>query len=182
MEVSGSGSIPLTSESGSGRPKNMWIRIRNTGCFGLLRNRSVCFGCFDIGSKHRNKPKFFVFGFTKQTEIYFCLFRGHLSWRSISYINEPEPGALVPNLAKRLTTQKLAISSWCPMKSAISSLFICYCHMCPPQPTTGKLNLSNIYLIWLGRQSPNLFNGGLWLFCFPNNSSIIVQVLPRNVQ
>ncbi len=36
--------------------------------FGLLRNRSVCFGCFDIGSKHRNKPKFFLFGFTKQTE------------------------------------------------------------------------------------------------------------------
>jgi hypothetical protein len=62
-------------------------------CFGLLRNRSVCFGCFDIGSKHRNKPNFFLFGFTKQTEtkakqilfrfvtvrtkIYFCLFRGH---------------------------------------------------------------------------------------------------------
>ncbi len=37
-------------------------------CFGLLRNRSVCFGCFDIGSKNRNKPKFFLFGFTKQTE------------------------------------------------------------------------------------------------------------------
>jgi hypothetical protein len=62
-------------------------------CFGLLRNSSVCFGCFDIGSKHRNNPKFFIFGFTKQTEtnakqilfrfvsvrteIYFCLFRGH---------------------------------------------------------------------------------------------------------
>ncbi len=62
-------------------------------CFCLLRNRSVCFGCFDIGSKHRNKPKIVVFGFTKQTEtnakqilfrfvsvrteIYFCLFRGH---------------------------------------------------------------------------------------------------------
>jgi hypothetical protein len=31
IEGSGSGSIPLTSESGSGRPKNMWIRwIRNT--------------------------------------------------------------------------------------------------------------------------------------------------------
>ncbi len=29
-------------------------------CFGLLRNSSVCFGCFDIGSKHRNKPKLFV--------------------------------------------------------------------------------------------------------------------------
>jgi hypothetical protein len=26
----GSGSIPLTSGSGSGRPKNMWIRIQNT--------------------------------------------------------------------------------------------------------------------------------------------------------
>jgi hypothetical protein len=25
--------------------------------FGLLRNSSVCFGCFDTGSKHRNKPK-----------------------------------------------------------------------------------------------------------------------------
>ncbi len=62
-------------------------------CFGLLRNSSVCFGCFDIDSKHRNKPKFLVFGFTKQTEtnakqilfrfvsvqteINFCLFRGH---------------------------------------------------------------------------------------------------------
>ena len=64
--------------------------------FGLFRNSSVCFGCFDIGSKHRNKPKqteMFFFGFTKQTKtnpkqilfrfvsvrtkIYFCLFRGH---------------------------------------------------------------------------------------------------------
>ncbi len=34
-------------------------------CFGLVRNSSVCLGCFDIGSKHRNKPNFFVFGFTK---------------------------------------------------------------------------------------------------------------------
>jgi len=36
MKIEGSGSIPLTSGSGSGtgRPKNMWIRwirIRNTG-------------------------------------------------------------------------------------------------------------------------------------------------------
>jgi hypothetical protein len=30
MMIEGSGSIPLTSGSGSGRPKNMWIRIRNT--------------------------------------------------------------------------------------------------------------------------------------------------------
>jgi hypothetical protein len=37
-------------------------------CFGLIRNSSVCFGCFDTGSKHRNKPKILVFGFTKQTE------------------------------------------------------------------------------------------------------------------
>ncbi len=29
IEVSGAGSIPLTNGSGSGRPKNMWIRIRN---------------------------------------------------------------------------------------------------------------------------------------------------------
>ncbi len=31
MMIEGSGSIPLTSGSGSWRPKNMWIRIRNTG-------------------------------------------------------------------------------------------------------------------------------------------------------
>jgi hypothetical protein len=37
-------------------------------CFGLFRNSSVCFDCFDIGSKHRNKPNFFVFDFTKPTE------------------------------------------------------------------------------------------------------------------
>jgi len=61
----------------------------------LFRNSSVCFGCFDIVSKRRNNPKYFGFGFTKQTEtnpkqllfwfvlvlteIYFCLFRGHPS-------------------------------------------------------------------------------------------------------
>jgi hypothetical protein len=75
----------------------IWVFFRKcrvvSVCFGLLRNRSVCFGCFDKGSKHRNKPKFFVCCFTKQTEtnakqilfrfvsvrteIYFCLFRGH---------------------------------------------------------------------------------------------------------
>ncbi len=31
--------------------------------FGLFQNSSVCFGCFDIGSKHRNKPKYFCFLF-----------------------------------------------------------------------------------------------------------------------
>ncbi len=61
--------------------------------FGLFRNSSVCFDCFDRGSKHRNKPKFLVFGFMKETEIqleqilfrfvsvrdeiFVCLFRGH---------------------------------------------------------------------------------------------------------
>ncbi len=75
----------------------IWVFFRKfrvvSVCFGLLRKRSVCFGCFDIGSKHRNKPKFLVIGFTKQTEtnakqilfwfvsvrteIYFCLFQGH---------------------------------------------------------------------------------------------------------
>jgi hypothetical protein len=72
----------------------IWVFFRKfrvvSVCFGLLRNSSVCFGCFDIGSKHRNKPKLFVIGFTKQTETnakqilfrfvsvrtenYFCLF------------------------------------------------------------------------------------------------------------
>ncbi len=40
----------------------IWVFFRKfrvvSVCFGLLRNSSVCFGgCFDIGSKHRNKPK-----------------------------------------------------------------------------------------------------------------------------
>jgi hypothetical protein len=61
--------------------------------FGLFRNRSVCFGCFETGPKHRNKPKKIVIGFAKQpenepkqiefrfvsvrTEKKICLFRGH---------------------------------------------------------------------------------------------------------
>ncbi len=46
-------------------------------CFSLLRNRSVCFSCFNIGSKHWNKPNFLFFGFTKQTRNRSCfsLFR-----------------------------------------------------------------------------------------------------------
>jgi hypothetical protein len=75
----------------------IWVFFRKfrvvSVCFSLLRNSSVCFGCFDIGSKHRNKPKLFSIGYTKQTETnakqilfrfvsvrtenYFCLFRGH---------------------------------------------------------------------------------------------------------
>jgi hypothetical protein len=67
-------------------------------CFGSLRNSSVCFGCFDIGSNHRNKPKKNIFGFTKRTEtnakqilfrfvsvrteIIFFSFRGHPSLMS----------------------------------------------------------------------------------------------------
>ncbi len=53
--------------------ESIWIFFRKfRACFGLLRfvTKQIClfWGCFDIGSKHRNKPKFFVFGFTKQTE------------------------------------------------------------------------------------------------------------------
>ncbi len=34
------------------------------GCFGLFRNSSVCLSCFDLSSKHRNKPKQTkIFGF-----------------------------------------------------------------------------------------------------------------------
>jgi hypothetical protein len=33
MMTEGSGYIPLTNGSGSGRAKNMWIRIRNTGFY-----------------------------------------------------------------------------------------------------------------------------------------------------
>jgi hypothetical protein len=36
--------------------------------FGLFQENSVCFGCFDTGLKHRNKPKKMFFGFPKQTE------------------------------------------------------------------------------------------------------------------
>ncbi len=32
-------------------------------CFGSFRNSFVCFGCFDKGSKHRNKPKIFFVWF-----------------------------------------------------------------------------------------------------------------------
>ncbi len=47
MMIEGSGSIPLTSGSGSGRPKNMWIRIRNTGKEPELELGAVIhdFGC-----------------------------------------------------------------------------------------------------------------------------------------
>ncbi len=70
-------------------------------CFGSFRNSSVCFGCFDINSKHRNKPKIFFFGFTKQTETnakqilfrfvsvrtenIFFSFRGHPTLRALLF-------------------------------------------------------------------------------------------------
>ncbi len=98
-------SIPKQTEDPPKQFKRqyIWVFLRKLRVvsvyFGLLRNSFVCFGCFDIGSKHRNKPKFFGFGFTKQTEtnpkqilfrfvsvrteIYFCLFRGHPNWKHL---------------------------------------------------------------------------------------------------
>jgi hypothetical protein len=35
--------------------------------FSLFRENSVCFGCFDTGLKHRNKPNKMFFGLMKQT-------------------------------------------------------------------------------------------------------------------
>jgi hypothetical protein len=59
---------------------------------GLFRYVLVCFGCFDIGSKHRNKRNFLCFWFHEtnqnkretdlvsvRTENYFCWFRGQPS-------------------------------------------------------------------------------------------------------
>ncbi len=47
-----------------------WVPIcqKIPDCFGSFRNSSVCLGCFNIGSKNRNKPKKKLVGFTKQTE------------------------------------------------------------------------------------------------------------------
>ncbi len=41
--IEGSGSIPLINGSGSGsrRPKNMWIRIRNTGGYGTVHTEQI---------------------------------------------------------------------------------------------------------------------------------------------
>ncbi len=83
----------------SAEPENIFylgIFQKIPDCFGSFRNSSVCFGCFDKGSKHRNKPKNFFFGFTKQTETnakqilfrfvsvhtekFFFSFRGHPNW------------------------------------------------------------------------------------------------------
>jgi hypothetical protein len=47
--IEGSGSIPPTN--GSGRPKNMWIRIRNTG----KKFRTAACGTLTVG--HSNSPR-----------------------------------------------------------------------------------------------------------------------------
>ena len=61
-----------TNNNNKFKREGIWVFFRKfrvvSVCFGLLQNSSVCFGCFDIGSQHRNKPKLFGFAFTKQTE------------------------------------------------------------------------------------------------------------------
>ncbi len=63
-------------------------------CFGLFRNSSVCFSCFNIGSKHQNflflvswnKPQQILFRFvTVRTKYFFSLFWGHPSPASHRY-------------------------------------------------------------------------------------------------
>jgi hypothetical protein len=68
--------------------------------FGLFRNKSVCFGCFETDPKHRNKPKKyfwvsrnkpkinrnrFCFGLFWCEPKKICLFRGHPTSRVIPF-------------------------------------------------------------------------------------------------
>jgi hypothetical protein len=92
----------------------------------LFRNSSVCFGCFDKGSKHRNKPKIFLAGFTKQTETnakqilfrfvsvrtenYFFSFRGHPICVYIYNLKQLRKDFSVTGLSQK--TKK----SWCENK------------------------------------------------------------------
>jgi hypothetical protein len=76
--------------------------------FGLFRNRSVCFGCFETGPKHGNKPKKIVIGFEKWTEtdwvsVLFqfkpkkiCMFRGHPT--ADQSPNNTSPWQFVPSI------------------------------------------------------------------------------------
>ena len=74
-------------------------------CFCFLRNSSVCFGCFDICSKYRNKPKIFAYGFTKQTEtnakqILFRFFRFEPKHFFLSFRGHPSTSPLSLRLAR----------------------------------------------------------------------------------
>jgi hypothetical protein len=58
MMIEGSGSIPLTSGSGSGRAKSMWIRwIRNTGCspnLHVLQDARALRALAPVGNEHND--------------------------------------------------------------------------------------------------------------------------------
>ncbi len=66
--------------------------------FGLFRENSVCFGCFDTGPKHRNKPKKIFFGFARVAEPEpagaetFGWSRSR-SWSRYTEVSAPAPGS-----------------------------------------------------------------------------------------
>ncbi len=55
IEVSGSRSIPLSNGSRSGRPENMWIRIRNTAGDNRLTNSPLWLGKLEMGKEMTTK-------------------------------------------------------------------------------------------------------------------------------
>ncbi len=74
--------------------------LNEGGLFRFVLISSVCFGCFDTGSKHRNKPKFFFwFHATNRNKretdlvsvcfgsnrIFFFSFQGHPRWNTVHY-------------------------------------------------------------------------------------------------
>ncbi len=66
IEGSGSIPVPLTSGSGSGRPKNTWIRwIRNTGCDSVSQVRylfTITFALENVRLKGWRKPGYTYVG------------------------------------------------------------------------------------------------------------------------
>jgi hypothetical protein len=97
--------------------------------FGLFRNSSVCFGCFDMDPKHRNEPKQtenqpkqIEFRFVSvRTETLFCLFRGHPNWAS--------------PVVRNLRHYPLFVSPHCPFQGNngfSSHLSGCFCRWSAP--------------------------------------------------
>ena len=57
------------------------------GMFRFVTKQICLFRLFRYRFEKPKQTEFFVFGFTKQTEIYFCLFRGHPSSVRFPYQN-----------------------------------------------------------------------------------------------
>ncbi len=142
MMIEGSGYIPLTSGTGSGRPKNMWIRFLYP-CLAMRHLRCVTVLC-NVGFVHNTCSKWIFFSVPRLVQATWenC-FGSAFSDPNPGFLMKPDPDAYLPRFSM---TKKSTILQLKKMQYFFSYASTIKSFQATAHPALQNLN----FFVWVG--------------------------------